>query len=150
MLVRKCFRSWLNFDSIHDKHVVWTYSWPFSTIRWTFATLLSVVAVSGRPERSLSPKLVWPHLNSTSKNFTVVNDGADSPYTASNSSLLCVSVLRSKSDVNDRAILIFCIFTKNSHRLTQTIVKLQLHVQNGRDFREYLPVKRCASTFSSF
>src|SRR5436190_18601991 len=57
----------------------------------------SVVAVFGRPEHSLSPKLLQPRLNSAAQNFTVVNDGAESPYTESNSSLICVGVLPFKN-----------------------------------------------------
>ncbi|GFT72654.1 hypothetical protein NPIL_195341, partial [Nephila pilipes] len=36
-----------------------------------------MVTVLGRPERSLSPKLVLPHLSSTVQKFSMVNDGAE-------------------------------------------------------------------------
>ena len=57
----------------------------------------SVVTVFGRPERSSSPKLLRLCLNSAAQNFTVVNDGAEFPYTESNSSLICVGVLPFKN-----------------------------------------------------
>ena len=69
----------------------------FSTIWWTLAMFSSVVAVFGCPERSSSPKLLRPRLNSPAQYFTVVNDGAESPYTESNSSSICVGVLSFKN-----------------------------------------------------
>ena len=68
-----------------------------STIWWTLAMFWSVVAVFGRHERSSPPKLLRPRLNSAAQYFTVVNDGAESPYTESNSSLICVGVLPFKN-----------------------------------------------------
>src|SRR5436189_6488481 len=58
----------------------------------------SVVAVFGRSERSSSPKLLRSRLNSAAQNFTVVNDGVESLYTESNSSLICVGVLPFKNN----------------------------------------------------
>ena len=84
-----------------------------SPIWWTLAMLSSAVAVFGRPERSSSPKLLRPRLNSAAQNFTVVNDGALSPYTVSNSTLICVGVLPFKNKYLMTArYSIFSIFTK--------------------------------------
>src|SRR5436190_13574311 len=78
----------------------------------------SVVAVFGHPERSSSPKILRPRLNSAAQNFTVVNDGAESPYTESNSSLICVGVLPFKNKYLMTArYSILSIFTQ---RLTST------------------------------
>ena len=63
------------------------------TIWWTLAMFSSLIAVLRRPERSSSPKLLRPRLNSAAQNFTVVNDGAEFPYIEFNSSLICVGVL---------------------------------------------------------
>ena len=68
-----------------------------STIWLILAMFSSLVAVFGRPERSLSPKVLRPRLNSAAQNFTEVNDGAEFPYTKSNSSLICVGVLSFKN-----------------------------------------------------
>ncbi|GFU34173.1 hypothetical protein TNCV_3199651 [Trichonephila clavipes] len=63
--------------------------WSSSTIWGTLAMFSSVVAIFGRPERSSSPKLLQPRLNSAAHNFAEVNNGAESPNTESNSSLIC-------------------------------------------------------------
>ena len=61
------------------------------------ATFSSIVAVFGRPESSSSPKLLRPRLNSAAQNVTLVNAGVKSPYTQSNSSLICVGELPFKN-----------------------------------------------------
>ena len=68
-----------------------------SPIGWTLAMFSSVVAVFGRPKRLSSPELLRRRLNSATQNFTVVIDGAESPYTEFNSSLIRVGVLPFKN-----------------------------------------------------
>ncbi|CAH1389960.1 unnamed protein product [Nezara viridula] len=81
-----------------------------------------VVAVFGRLERSSSPKLLQRRLNSAAQNFTVVNDGAEPPYTESNLFLICVGVLPFKNKYLMTArYSILSIFIK-THQLTQTTV----------------------------
>ncbi|GFX20658.1 transposable element Tcb2 transposase [Trichonephila clavipes] len=53
--------------------------WSSSTIWWTLVMVSSVVAVFGRPERSSSPKLLRPRLNSTTQNFTVTGSAGQRP-----------------------------------------------------------------------
>ncbi|GFV41678.1 uncharacterized protein TNCV_3628291 [Trichonephila clavipes] len=73
----------------------------------------SVVVVFGRPGRSSSPKLLRPRLNSAAQTFIVVNDDAESPYTESTSSLICVGVLPFKNKYLMTArYTILSIFTK--------------------------------------
>ncbi|KAG7301491.1 hypothetical protein JYU34_014457 [Plutella xylostella] len=80
--------------------------------------LSSVIAFFGRPERSSSPKLLRPRFNSAAQNFTVVNDGEDSPCTESNSSLICVGAFPFKNEYfKTPRYSIFSIF---SEMLTST------------------------------
>ena len=100
-LIPKC---WFNMLQTHSFNMFITSAisltfiwWSCRTIWWTFAMFSTIVAVFGRPERSLSPKLLQPRLNSAAQNFTVVNDSAEFPYTESNSSLIFVGVLPFKN-----------------------------------------------------
>lgn len=74
-----------------------------STVVWQHLVNFSDVIISGCSFwsfRTSPPKLVRTLLNSATQNFTVVNDGAVSPYIAPNSSLLCARYF------------MICIFTK--------------------------------------
>ena len=75
----------------------------------------SVVVVFGRPERSSSPKLLRPRLNSAAQNFTVVNDGAESPYRLQLIFDLRRRIAFRKQIFDDSWILNFVQFHKNTH-----------------------------------
>ena len=84
---------------------------PSSTIWWTLAMFSTVVAVFGRPERSSSPKLLRPRLNSAAQNVTVANDGAESLplYRIQLSFDLRIRIAFQKPMFNDSLVLNFIL-----------------------------------------
>ncbi|GFX56263.1 hypothetical protein TNCV_2241971 [Trichonephila clavipes] len=104
------------------------FRWSSSTMWGILAMFSSVVAVFGRPERSTSPKLLRPRLNSAAQNFSVVNEGAESPYTESNSLLIYVGVLPFKNKyLMPTRYLSLSLFTKT---LTSTHSNCDKSIRN--------------------